>query len=92
MIFVDTSAWFAVYSLRDVNHPSAARAIRSFKEQLVTTNFIVDETLTLLRVRGENRRAVSFGKRLIDAKSAHVVDVRDADFSQAWNLFQTIPR
>jgi uncharacterized protein len=66
MIFMDTSAWFATYSRRDVNHNAALQAVRSLNELLVTSDYIVDETLTLLRARGENRRAIAFGKRVID--------------------------
>jgi len=88
VIFVDTSAWFAVFSRRDVKHGSAMSAVGSFQEQFVTTDFVVDETLTLLRVRGENRRAVAFGRRVIEGQWAKIVRIDDADFSSAWALFQ----
>jgi uncharacterized protein len=88
MIFVDASAWFAVFSGRDANHPAAMSAIRSFREPLVTTDYVVDETLTILRARGENRRAVVFGRRVIDGQWAKIVRINDADFSDAWDVFQ----
>jgi predicted nucleic acid-binding protein len=81
MIFVDSSAWFAVFSLRDVNHSSAMQALRSFREELLTSDYIVDETLTLLRARGENRRAIVFGKRVIEGNWAGVVTITEQDFS-----------
>ncbi len=88
MIFVDTSAWFAIFSRRDVNHGAATSAIRTFHEQFVTTDFVVDETLTLLRARGENRRALAFGRRVIEGQWAQVVRIDAADFSAAWTQFQ----
>jgi predicted nucleic acid-binding protein len=88
MIFVDTSAWFAVYSSLDVNHAAGVQAIRAFNEPLVTSDYIVDETLTLLRARGENRRATAFGKRVIDGNWARIVVVTEHDFAGAWQVFQ----
>lgn len=88
MIFVDSSAWFAVYPLRDANHAVAAQAIRSFREPLFTADFIVDETLTLLRARSENPRALAFGKQIIEGPSTTVVTIDDQDFVRAWEMFQ----
>ena len=68
MIFVDSSAWFAVFSRRDVNHPAAMPAIRSFSEQLITTDYVVDETLTVLVARRERRRAIEFGRRVVEGQ------------------------
>ena len=88
MIFVDSSAWYAIYSRRDIQHAAAMQAVRSFHEQLVTSDYIVDETLTLLRRRGENRRAVAFGKRVIDGNWATVVTINEQYFSTSWEVFQ----
>lgn len=87
MIFVDTSAWFAVFSRRDANHAAAAVAIRTFREPLVTTDYVVDETLTLLRARGESRRSLAFGCRIIDGGWARLAHITEADFADAWRLY-----
>jgi predicted nucleic acid-binding protein len=89
MIFVDTSAWFAVYSRRDINHAAAISTIRSFREPLVTTDSVVDETLILLQARGEHRRSIAFGRRIIEGTSAKVVRVDDANFANAWAIFKS---
>lgn len=89
MIFVDTSAWFAVYSLRDANHPIAISAISMFQESLVTTDYILDETLTLLRARGENHRAVAFGRHVIEGSGASIVRINEQDFANAWTTFKS---
>jgi predicted nucleic acid-binding protein len=88
MIFVDTSAWFAFHSVRDVNHRAAAKAVDSFIEPLITTDYVVDETLTLFRARGEHRLALTFGMRVIVGGSARIVAVTDQDFTDAWGVFQ----
>lgn len=88
MIFVDSSAWFAVYSLRDENHATASQTIRSFREPLITTDYIADETLTLLRARKENRRALAFGSQVIDGGVAKIITIAEHDFARAWETFQ----
>lgn len=53
-LFVDTSGWMACADAADPAHVRAAAARDAALESgqpLVTTDFVVDETLTLLRVR-----------------------------------------
>ena len=47
MIFVDTGAWFASIVPTDPNHQKAAKWLEANNEILLTTDYIVDETLTL---------------------------------------------
>jgi predicted nucleic acid-binding protein len=52
-IFVDTGAWFAAQVLDDAHHEEAADALRgliALPIVLVTTNHVLGETYTLLRV------------------------------------------
>ena len=52
-IFVDTGAWFAAQVVDDAHHEEAAGALRgliALPTVLVTTNHVVGETYTLLRV------------------------------------------
>ena len=53
MIFVDTGAWFALFVPSDPDHNAATEWLAANRELLFTTDFIADETLTLLRARGE---------------------------------------
>jgi uncharacterized protein len=62
-IFVDTSAWFALNNRKDQNHKKARKFIESLKSDpmlLFTTDYVVDETLTLLRFKVSHREAASF--------------------------------
>ena len=45
---------------------------RKNRRRLVTTDYIVDELLTLLRRRGERERALEAGLRLFTADAAYV--------------------
>lgn len=88
MIFVDTSAWYAASSARDVNHHAATRFLSSVQERLVTTDYVVDESLTLFRARGANHHALTFGSEVIDASFADLVTISDQDFLDAWDVFR----
>jgi predicted nucleic acid-binding protein len=50
-VFVDTGAWFAYLVRRDPDHRAATRWMRRNRQPLVTTDYILDELLTLLKVR-----------------------------------------
>ncbi|MSR20634.1 MAG: PIN domain-containing protein [Gemmatimonadetes bacterium] len=53
-LFVDTSAWVAMADASDPDHAACATARDAWLEGagvLVTTDYVVDETLTLLRMR-----------------------------------------
>jgi uncharacterized protein len=54
-LFVDTAGWIACTDAADLAHEHALTARDSWLDEggvLVTTDYIVDETLTLLRFRG----------------------------------------
>lgn len=53
MIFVDTGAWFASLIPVDPDHAAASAWLAQNREALLTTDYVVDETLTLLRARSE---------------------------------------
>jgi predicted nucleic acid-binding protein len=88
MIFVDTGAWYASIVPTDPNHKIAAEWLQNNTEQLLTTDYVVDETLTLLRARGENKRAISIGKRFFDGGLATVYRLSDTDIERAWKIFE----
>ena len=88
MIFVDTSAWFAAVVPSDPDHSAAASWLAINHEALLTTDYIVDETLTLLRAQGERRRARVLGERFFDADVGEIYFLTEADIREAWNVFQ----
>lgn len=61
MIFVDSGGWFASVVSDDDDHQAAKIWLEESREPLLTTNYIIDETLTLLRSRGENQKALEIG-------------------------------
>lgn len=88
MIFVDTSAWFAAFVPTDSDASRAQRWFSSNREPLVTTDYIVDELLTLLRSRGEARRALHLGQKIWDGRYAKLHYVTPVDLAEAWDVFR----
>jgi hypothetical protein len=87
VIFVDSSAWFARYTPRDRNHAAAKQFHAETRETLVTSDYIIDEVLTLLKVRGNIERAARVGKALFGGELAQIQWVSKADVEQAWGIF-----
>ena len=87
MIFVDTSAWFACIIPTDPNHQIASRWTEENHEILITTDYVVDETLTLLKVRGQTRAALGFGKAIFSGNLASVHFLTEEQVRQAWAGF-----
>ncbi len=66
-IFVDTGGWKALYDKDDSLHEPAVQTARYLQEQrfvFITSNFICDETITLLRVKTGHELATKFGDSL----------------------------
>ena len=87
MVFVDTSAWFAAVVPSDPNHPHAANWLATNSEVLITTDYIIDETLTLLRARGERQRAKLLGNKFFEASIAEIYFLTEEDIRQSWAIF-----
>ncbi len=87
MIFVDTSAWFAAWVLTDPNHDSARKFVEQYEGRLLATDYIVDEFLTLLRMRGERRRAILAAETILEGNLAQIEWVRRSDVDDAIGVF-----
>lgn len=88
MIFVDTSAWFASVVPWDADHFAATDWLKENKSPLLTTDYVVDETLTLLRMRGENARALSLGSRFFAGEIATIHRLTNEQLLEAWHTFR----
>jgi len=86
-IFIDTGAWYAVVDKKDPDHKQAETFLKNNKTPLLTTNFIFDETVTLLRSRLGWSTAKDFGQNLKLSSFASIVVVKDEDEERAWQIF-----
>lgn len=87
-LFVDTSAFFALTDRTDRFHHLAVRFIESNQQLLVTSNMIVHETITLIRMRLGHGLAVKVGRRLFDETVTPLIRVTEADERKAWDAFR----
>lgn len=89
-IFVDTSAWCALFDRADRQHARAKQYWESMAGRLglvYTSDFVLDETLTLLRMRLGHAAAVQFGKLAQASKVVQVIPVSASRWEHAWSIF-----
>ena len=88
-IFVDTSAWYALLDKSDANHNAAVKFKDALVHPLVTSNYIVDEVITLSRNRLGHNVAVEIGEKLWNESIATLIHVTTQDEKKAWEIFVT---
>jgi predicted nucleic acid-binding protein len=88
MIFVDTGAWCTVFVPVDPDHARATQWLAANRQPLVTTDYVVDETLTLLRSRGEKVAAIQAGDEFFGGELASVHYLTEDDIRAAWDVFR----
>ena len=87
-IFVDTSAWYAIIDKNDRDHALAATKIQVLDRPLVTSNYIFDEILTLLKAKLGFAVAVNFGQKLWNQEISALVRITEDDEERAWRIFR----
>ena len=88
MIFVDTSAWFASVIPSDQDHTAAINWLSQNTEPLVTTDFVVDETLTLLKARGQSPHAMRLGEEFFRGRLGRIYFLPEDDVRLTWETFK----
>jgi len=89
MIFVDAGAWFALSVPTDPDHSAAAGWFAANSQPLLTTDYVIDETLTALRARRQRKIAVDFGAKAFSGLLAAVHYLTPAEIDAAWGVFRT---
>jgi uncharacterized protein len=88
LIFIDTSVWYALIDAKDPDHPAVLSSLKEYQGRLLTTNYIFDETVTLLRYRLGWRFAHQFGEQIHTGQLARVIRITPADEQTAWQIFK----
>lgn len=89
-VFVDTGAFIALQDGSDQHHAAACRyqaALAAARRPLVTSNYVLDETYTWLRMSLGHRVAVDFGQRVGASRVLSVVRISSELEAQAWQIF-----
>lgn len=93
-IFVVTWAWYALTDRNDEDHLIAEAANKQLLDEghaFVTTNYVLSETVALIRYKLYHAVAVQFWKttrQLIDSGPVELVRVSESQEQQAWTMFE----
>jgi predicted nucleic acid-binding protein len=94
IVFVDTSAWVALTRKKDIHHASAVKFWREITRSdslLITSEFVLAETYTLMMSRKMNLNQVSAFKGLLEncmkEGILRVERASESTFAKAWNVF-----
>ena len=94
MIFVDSGAWIALLDPRDQHHNAAIVVYERLilrKAPIVTTDYVIDETITRLRYDSSHSVAVSFFdfvSRIEQQGLLTIVSINNSLFQEAQRLFR----
>ncbi len=88
--FIDTSGWCAIYDKSDDNHKVAFPFWNKTAARigaLYTSDYVIDETLTLLSVRINHTAAVEFGRVILASEVIKIIPITTSRWENAWKLF-----
>ena len=91
-VFIDTSAFKALADPRDEFHKKAQiiwKNLQQDKSKLVTSNYILDETYTVLRTKRNLTTAIQFRETMIDGllDTIQIYRITVDDETGAWKWF-----
>ncbi len=90
MILVDSGAWYALSDPRDRNAALAAAAWNQVRTgaygRAVATDYVLDETYTLLRMRLGVHAVQAFRDRLVRSGNLRVIRVSERDSEEALDM------
>lgn len=93
-LFIDTSAFIAIEDTDDENHNPALEYREKIRDgetpfvRLYTSNYIIDESLTLLRMKCGHEVAVAFRETTQASKLINILWVDEATEKNAWEIFK----
>lgn len=88
MKFADTGGWFALFVPSDINHAAALAWFAQQRQPLLTTDYVIDETLTLLKARGQAEVALNLGQQFFGGSLATIYYLTEDDIQQSWQVFR----
>lgn len=94
LLFVDTWGWCTITNPREIQYQQVKQTMEVLLESashLVTTNFVLDETYTLVRFRVHHQASVELHQRvgqLAAGKLLKVIHITPELEQTAWRIFQ----
>ena len=90
-VFVDTSAFAAIYNAHDQHFAKAKNIWQRFPKEnptLFTSNYVISETIILLRVRAGFSLAECFGNDIFSSAAIRIIRTNEPHEKEAWSLFK----
>ena len=91
-IFIDSSAFLALEDESDEHHEEAIRFrdhdLLSGNYEFITTSYILDETLTLIRSRLGILPSINFSKKIRKSQIVKILSVTKEEEEKALDLFE----
>ena len=87
-LFVDTGAWFAFFNEADPDHEAVGEVLIEWEGRLLTTDYVFDELVTLLRYRVGHEPACKGGNALRSPHITMLITVQPSDIDDAWRRFR----
>ena len=94
MVFADSSGFIAAFDAREARHAQAAAAWRQIakaRQRLVTTQFVLAETVTFLRRRGGWELSRRAGSALLESAAIEIIALDTDQLTAAWREFVRNP-
>ena len=92
MIFIDTSAFLALENRKDQHH-TPALMFRDFllesKVSLITSDYVLDESYTIIRLRAGHSIAVEFGEMIQGSDLVEIKYLSKETLKEAWHIFKS---
>jgi predicted nucleic acid-binding protein len=91
-IFVDSSAWVALFDVSDKYNSYAINGLNQMLGshlEFITSYYVFDETVTLLLKRNGQPQAVRYGKWVLSSENIKLLNVSEAIWQDAWEMFQS---
>lgn len=88
-VFVDSSAFLSLEDPDERSHPRSQRTLDELIDsgaRLVTTNFVFDETYTLVLTRLGRGRAVAWGESFKEGELVQVLRVDEEHEERGWEI------
>lgn len=89
-IFVNSSGWLALYNTADANHEAARQLwddLRSQAVRFITTDYVLDQVYTALKVFGSLHSAQAFQQVISKSALVRLFMVDSVIFDRAWKVF-----
>ncbi|MCP5100030.1 MAG: type II toxin-antitoxin system VapC family toxin [Chloroflexi bacterium] len=90
-LFVDTSGWVSLFDRSDKYHAITAEKWQILKQEptdLLTSDYVLDETLTFLLYKAGRRQALQFGRWVLSRSFIKVTHIDHDVWQSAWQMFQ----